>query len=152
MPPGTNLSNWGESLVDHAISPNVSGPYVYNQTALTPGHNPAAVAMPDGSFALFSILNYGVSVAATPYGPWTKVEQAVDCKDRPQPLCYCNNPSPWLHRNSTIYLACGGGGPNVDGLWRSQNLTGPWERYAYMHASLAVCTRRFLRTRLKASR
>ena len=37
MPAGTNLSNWGQSLVDHAIAPNISGPYVYNQTTLTPG-------------------------------------------------------------------------------------------------------------------
>jgi hypothetical protein len=39
-----------------------------------------------------------------------------------------NNPSPWLHKNGTIFLACGGGGPNVDGIWRAQNLTGPWTR------------------------
>lgn len=128
MPAGTNLSNWGESLVDHAIAPNISGPYVYNQTALIPGHNPAIIRTKDGGFALFSILDYGVSTSSTPYGPWTKVKQALDCKDAKQPLCYCNNPSPWLHRNSTIFLACGGGGPNVDGLWRSQNLTGPWTR------------------------
>lgn len=126
MPVDTNLSNWGESLVDHAISPNVTGPYVYNQTALTPGHNPAIIKLNNGSFALFSILDYGVHTALTPYGPWTKVVQAIDCKVEHQPLCYCNNPSPWLHKNGTIFLACGGGGPNVDGIWRSQNLTGPW--------------------------
>eukprot|EP01049_Picozoa_sp_SAG25_P009891 SAG25_NODE_1023_length_4252_cov_3.280279_5_plen_281_part_00 len=134
MPPGTNLSNWGRSLVDHAISPNISGPYVYNQTTLTPGHNPATVRLKNGSFALFSILDYGVHIAATPHGPWTKVKQAVDCKDAHQPLCFCNNPSPWVHKNSTIFLACGGGGPNVDGLWRSQNLTGPWAR-VYSHVT-----------------
>ena len=115
-----------ESLVDHAISPNISGPYVYNQTTLTPGHNPAIIQLKNGSFALFSILDYGVHTSLTPYGPWTKVTQAVDCKVAHQPLCYCNNPSPWLHENGTIFLACGGGGPNVDGIWRSQNLTGPW--------------------------
>ena len=128
MPVGTNLSNWGESLVHHAISPNITGPYVYNQTTLTPGHNPAVIRLRNGSFALFSILDYGVHTALSPFGPWTKVVQAAQCtKTVHQPLCYCNNPSPWLHKNATIFLACGGGGPNVDGIWRSQNLTGPWE-------------------------
>lgn len=89
MPAGTNLSNWGESLVDHAISPNITGPYVYNQTTLTPGHNPAIIKLTNGSFALFSILDYGVHTSLTPYGPWTKVVQAVDCKVAHQPLCYC---------------------------------------------------------------
>ena len=126
MPAGTNLSNWGESLVDHAIAPNISGPYVYNKTTLTPGHNPATIRLKNGSFALFSILDYGVHTSLTPFGPWTKVQQSVDCKAAHQPLCYCNNPSPWLHTNGTLFLACGGGGPNVDGIWRSQNLTGPW--------------------------
>ena len=134
MPVNTNLSNWGESLVDHAISPNITGPYLYNQTALVPGHNPAIIQLKNGSFALFSILDYGVHTSDTPFGPWTKVTQAEDCKSFKQPLCYCNNPSPWLHKNGTIFLACGGGGPNVDGLWRSANLTGPWTR-VYAHVT-----------------
>jgi hypothetical protein len=134
MPPGRNLSSWGSSLVDHAIAPNVSGPYVFNQRTLTPGHNPAIMRLQNGSFALFTILDYGVHVSDSPYGNWTKVVQAQDCKTHKQPLCYCNNPSPWLHKNGTIFLACGGGGPNVDGLWRSANLTGPWTR-VYSHSN-----------------
>ena len=47
MPAGTNLSNWGQSLVDHAIAPNISGPYVYNQTTLTPG---PSTEMPPAAF------------------------------------------------------------------------------------------------------
>ena len=82
----------------------------------------------NGSFALCSILDCGVHTALSPFGPWSKVAQAAQCtKTVHQQLCYCNNPSPWLHKNGTIYLACANIGPNVDGIWRSQNLTGPWE-------------------------
>ena len=128
MPPGSNLSNWGQSLVEHAVSTNILGPYEYNRTTLRPGHNPSIVKLPNGTFALFSILQYGVHTSPSPYGPWAYVKQAVDCKEAKQPLCYCNNPAPWIHANGTIFLSCGGGGPNVDGMWRSQNLTGPWQR------------------------
>ena len=84
--------------------------YRYRRTVLTPGHNPAVARLPNGTLALFSILQYGVHTAPSPDGNWTYVKQAVDCKDAPQPLCYCNNPAPWVHSNGTIYLSCGGGG------------------------------------------
>jgi hypothetical protein len=50
-------------------------------------------------------------------GPWSPLLNST--------LGPCNNPSPWVHRNGTIYLVCSGGATG-NGMWRAEHISGPW--------------------------
>ena len=61
-----------------------------------------------------------IHVSDSPAGPWSPLqENTLDPN--------CNNPSPWVHRNGTIYLVCSGGasgnGPVTIGHFHSLSLT-----------------------------
>jgi hypothetical protein len=59
--------------------------------ARPPPPPPAAAAAVGGST---------VHTAASPAGPWSPVQMLL------APAAHCNNPSPFLHPNGTLYLAC----------------------------------------------
>ena len=54
-----------------------------------------------------------IHVAKTLAGPFTPLS--------PNTLGSCNNPAPWVHRNGTIFIVCGGE------LKRAENISGPWQ-------------------------
>jgi len=145
------LCTWGtNSHVIHATSNNLLGPYTYQNEALPIwSHNPHVVVdTSSGSpvYLLFHIgsadgwvtpkqcstdsnkfkmggfherapLDSGVLHTATdPAGPWTP--------QNPPGLGGCNNPSPYVYPNGSIYLLCAQGGTNI---WTAENWKGPWK-------------------------
>ena len=58
-----------------------------------------------------------LQVADSLDGPWSPLLNST--------LGPCNNPSPWVHRNGTIFLVCSGAASG-NGLWRAEHIWGPW--------------------------
>jgi hypothetical protein len=65
-------------------------------------------------------------VANSPYGPWLPLHLTGEFVEG------CINPAPWQLSNGTIYLICGS-----SILLRSESLTGPYDRVAFINRSLA---------------
>lgn len=151
MTNGCLLEMWTKnSRIDHAISrTGPTGPYQFHDVAInTWSHNPAPLALPDGTYAIVHIgsgdgsPNGGINCSEfpTPLVPTTihhrrglsgvqfqtgniHVSKSVDGPWEPLPieLGVCNNPAPWVHSNGTIYIGCNGA------LKRStHNISGPY--------------------------
>ena len=147
-----SLSSWGSnSRIEHAVSQTVEGPYTKKSIAVnTWAHNPVVLKLPHGGYALMHIgtgagaadgggnctrtasssggggsgggssraaAGSTIHVSATLAGPWSPLLNST--------LGPCNNPSPWVHRNGTIFLVCSGG-PSGNGLRRAGQISGPW--------------------------
>jgi len=62
-----------------------------------------------------------IHYAASLDGPWLPLKVNT--------LGGCNNPAPWVHKNGTIYIVCGGS------FRRSESISGPWTTVAtFSHA------------------
>ena len=145
-----SLSSWEtNSRIEHAVSQSVTGPYVRSDVAVnTWSHNPVAMQLPGIGSPRFALLHIGsgsgkrdggancsrgapfdrgaplgttagatIHVSDSLAGPWRALLNST--------LGPCNNPSPWVHRNGTIFLVCSGG-PSGNGLWRAERIWGPW--------------------------
>ena len=135
-----SLAAWEtNSLITHATAKAPEGPYLKQGTAVGVwGHNPQALRLRDGTYALFHIgtgeggspqnctwpgaaappsapvaaaSGATVHVAASLDGPWTPFPGVPPC----------NNPAPLLHPNGTLFLAC-----NSRALLSAPALQGPW--------------------------
>jgi len=133
------LNRWGSnSRIDHGVSSNITGPYVFRDVAVDVwSHNSAPIKLPDGTYAIVHIgsgegghpanctqeqyfgapitrSDAGSSIHVSPSlnGPWQPLV--------PNTLPGCNNPAPWVAPNGTIYILCG------SSLLRSETIQGPW--------------------------
>ena len=62
-----------------------------------------------------------IHVSKSLHGPWVPLA--------PNTLGSCNNPAPWVHKNGTIFIVCGGE------MKRSQSISGPWTKVTtFSHA------------------
>eukprot|EP01052_Picozoa_sp_SAG31_P011640 SAG31_NODE_663_length_13021_cov_9.408296_2_plen_273_part_00 len=126
------LRTWGShSQCVHAVSPNVSGPYVRQNVVMGPEcHNPATLRHPTtGKYLLFHIGSGPKSEhhaggqgfmmhSATPNGPWTAATTAPKSCNNPAPavrsfatspgftLAVTPRPSPQYHPNGTLFAIC----------------------------------------------
>jgi len=138
------LNTWQtNSACVHATAATPMGPFERQGVAVGVWcHNPSVLALRDGSLALFHIGGgAGASVgncssaaaaqnasaggagaapgatlhlAASPAGPW---------RPSAHPPPACNNPSPLLHPNGTLFLLC-----DSNTLFRAPTIDGPWTR------------------------
>lgn len=143
MTNGCSLRAWTRnSRVDHATSFKITGPYKYKDVAInTWSHNPAPISLPDGTYAIIHIgdgsgqpdggencsvvdasvyrrraqaaTGSSIHISQSLDGPWVPLET--------NSLNSCNNPSPYVHRNGTIFIVC-----NNNRLLRSMSISGPW--------------------------
>lgn len=148
------LCTWGtNSRVIHATSQTLLGPYTYQSEALPVwAHNPHIVVDHSSGSPVYLLFHIGegdggvtpkvcgnkespsfdypsskrepyasgvLHMATNPAGPYTP--------QNPPGLGGCNNPSPYIFNNGTIYLLCSQGGTN---LWTAANWKGPWKGYS----------------------
>lgn len=140
-----------QSTVTHAISPNASGPYVKVSTVLQhEAHNPQVIEV-DGALYIFHIGTAnsakpikacnntarmhvpsslgGSTMHVPPFshaGGGSTIHRSTDPDGPFLPVVAegytgCNNPSPFLHENGTLYLACTWSlhsAPRPEGPWR----------------------------------
>ena len=120
------LSYWQtNSRIDHAVSENITGPYLFQDIAInTWSTNPAPIALADGTFAIVHVgqgdgpsnggehcsndiqphhenMNiYGstIHISRSLSGPWKPLLDNT--------LGDCNNPSPWQHNNGSLFMVC----------------------------------------------
>jgi hypothetical protein len=150
-----SLEHWTHnSRIDHAISKSPTGPFKFLDVAIpTQSHNPVPLALPDGTFAIMHIglarngPNGGVNcsrestgiqtgneddlfrsapfysgkgstihISDSLYGPWSPLSNS---------LGFCNNPSPAIHPNGTIFVGCRFGKPKAL-LKRAETIAGPY--------------------------
>jgi hypothetical protein len=139
MTNGCGLHAWSSNtLVLHATSPTVEGPYVFADVALPVlATSPGPAHAPDGTFLLFSMgtanssravpcpggepspqihqtyFDVKLHVSKTPFGPWTPVKNASGGTT----LWRAVNPtpSPWILANGTVVVV--GGGTHIAPHW-----------------------------------
>lgn len=143
MTNGCSLRTWTRnSRIDHAVSNTITGPYKFKDVAInTWSHNPAPISLPDGTYAIVHIgdasgqpdggkncSGFHTSVdrrrARTATGSSIHIAQSLDGPWVPlktNALNSCNNPSPFVHQNGTIFIVC-----NNNILMRSKSISGPW--------------------------
>jgi hypothetical protein len=132
------------SRIDHAVSTTgAAGPFEFHDVAVpTFAHNAAPVTLKDGSYAIYHVgsgegapdggnnctvpdfgynrvlgfsktrhISFGIHVSKSLDGPWTPLKSTIGA---------CNNPAPWVHKNGSIFVNCGGR------LMRAENPAGPY--------------------------
>ena len=142
------LADWQtNSRLELLQAERLAGPWRRAGLAVsTWSHNPAAIALADGSYGLFHV-GRGVGppdggkhcsnalpapepgawggpgsiihTARSPTGPWRPLQTS---------LSNCNNPAPWQHGNGTLFCVCGRDGGHT--LLRAARLAGPWRAVA----------------------
>ena len=138
------LAKWQtNSRIEHAVAKSLSEPFKFSNVAVnTWATNPATVALADGRFALFHIgkgdgpqdggehcdnsiptlsdfrhrKGSSIHISASPGGPWHPLLN--------NSLGNCNNPAPWQHTNSTLYVVCAK--ENYHVLKAADRIEGPW--------------------------
>ena len=147
-----SLRHWRtNSRVEHAVSPNMTGPYTFSDVALPVwAHNPDILALPDGTFALIHI---GAGSGSASGGDichndvhFLEQEEDEQVEERTRrrgsnihtshslygpwaPLESttgpCNNPSVWINQNRSLLLLCFVSNGLFD-LKIADNISGPW--------------------------
>lgn len=139
-----------QSTVVHAVSDSIGGPYKKVKTVIQhEAHNPQALTF-DDAFYVFHIgtgastapvrdcdndsgaesvqptiqaapTGSSVHKALTPDGPFLPVKAVeVGSAAHHDGLLHCNNPSPFRHKNGTLFLAC------TWSIKRAERPEGPW--------------------------
>ena len=112
------LSNWGTNMqIDHAVSPNATGPYVKADVALpAPATNPQAIVDPNGTWWLFHIGDaHGVSGKNCSGPPPPPGPPPAPPRVTPSPGCGSYGPPPpgfTCHTGSCGAAAPGAKGPD----------------------------------------
>jgi len=122
------LREWGkECQCVHAVSPNISGPFVEADVSVNKWcHNPAPIRDSKGEYLLFHIgtgneteTSKFMHHSSSPTGPW------VPAKTSPGG---CNNPAPAFHPNGTLFMICNHmyitSAPHWDGEWQRMRSLG----------------------------
>eukprot|EP00092_Neocalanus_flemingeri_P006366 GFUD01006852.1.p1 GENE.GFUD01006852.1~~GFUD01006852.1.p1 ORF type:complete len:425 (-),score=72.46 GFUD01006852.1:207-1367(-) len=131
------------SRIDHAVSDTITGPYQFKDVAVsTWATNPATIALADGTYAIVHIgqgdgppdggehcrndiplhsehtnsTGSTIHISQSLSGPWEPLANNT--------LGSCNNPSPWQHKNGSLYIVCAHGDHHV--LKKAASISGPW--------------------------
>ena len=147
-----SLRHWGtNSRIDHAVSPNITGPYTFSDVALPVwAHNPDILALPDGTFALIHIgegsgsasggdichndvnyLQYEEDTWGTSgtRGRGSNIHTSDSLYGPWSPVESstgpCNNPSVWINQDRSLLLLCFVSNGLFD-LKIADNISGPW--------------------------
>jgi hypothetical protein len=127
-----DLGAWQtNSRIEHAVSSTPTGPFDFHDIAIpTQAHNAAPIVLPDGTYALIHIFAgsglpngghnctnkssatqlslekpvktaHNIHVSTSLNGPWTPLVNNT------LPTTNCDNPSPMVLKNGTIYVGCG---------------------------------------------
>ena len=144
-----SLRHWrSNSRIDHAVSPNITGPYTFTDVAVPVwAHNPEILTLPDGTFALIHIgagsgsasggdichndLHYLEHEEDTRgAGRGSNIHTSDSLYGPWSPLLEsstgpCNNPSVWVNQNSSLSLLCFVSNGLFD-LKIADNISGPW--------------------------
>ena len=144
-----SLRHWrSNSRIDHAVSPNITGPYTFTDVAVPVwAHNPEILALPDGTFALIHIgagsgsasggdichndvnyLEYEEDTRRRGRGSNIHISDSLYGPWSPLESSTtgpCNNPSVWVNENRSLSLLCYVSNGLFD-LKIADNISGPW--------------------------
>lgn len=110
---------WSNSIVYHAISEKLHGPYTINDT-IGIGHNPEAFITNDGNIIIYTTKGYYKSKSL--YGPWTRNYFEFDKRDR-KIIEGLSNLTFAKRNDGSFLMVCRGGG-----VWISRNGTSKYQQ------------------------
>ncbi|MCP4228918.1 MAG: hypothetical protein GY771_02060, partial [bacterium] len=112
-------SEWGKSIVVHAVADMSTGPYKVKDT-IGPGHNPEAFQLTDGRYVIYTTRGYYIADDLS--GPWASKKFKFNKRDR-RIIEGLSNLTFSRREDGSFLMVCRGGG-----IWLSETGISPYNQ------------------------